>query len=68
MKIETEYDIGEQVVVKELKVSGVVLTILMTTRSMTQYEVRYLFNGEYHNTYLFNFEIEKAKSAAKKET
>ena len=58
MKIETVFDLFERVKIKELDMSGVVVSVWVS-KSGVQYETRYFLNGEAKNVYMFETELDK---------
>jgi len=58
--IEFEYDIGDQVFIKTLKMEGWVSSIWITDKGI-KYEVRYFWNGELKEVYFYINEIAKEK-------
>lgn len=61
MIIESKYSLKDRVRIIALeKIIGVVVSIWFSNIGL-QYEVRYFFNGESKQIYLFDFEIEAVK-------
>jgi len=58
VKIETVFDLFERVKIKELDMSGVVVSVWVS-KSGVQYETRYFLNGEAKNVYMFETELDK---------
>lgn len=55
--IKVSFELGQKVIVKELERPGVVTSILAVPGSVT-YQVRYFWDGEAKEVYLYDWEIE----------
>lgn len=55
MKIETKYEIGQEVLIEQLKISGVVQAIYYLNQ--IEYRVRYFDSGNIQDPYFFENEL-----------
>ncbi len=52
------FTIGVQVMIRELKLEGTVLSVWITPRG-TQYEIRYFYNGDAKTVYFYEWELKE---------
>ena len=60
MKIETKYNLMQEVKIKELNLYGVIECISIDM-NLLQYRIVYWNKGDRENNWLYEFEIEKKK-------
>ena len=65
MTITTKFNIGDTVLIRELKITGRVIAIFYDGDGVgLQYNVKYFFNGDSKTTYLIEAELEVVAPSA----
>lgn len=60
MMMRFKFDIGDHVKMKELEWQGRVISIWFARRGV-EYEIRYVFNGEYKQAYFYEDDLDEGK-------
>ncbi len=65
MTIQTTFDLKQKIFIKELKISGVIISMFIGNDYGLQYHVRYFKDNESKTSYFYDFELELFKETVK---